>query len=131
MHVNLSFRLREDLSINCDAIHSLSIEISSTKWKNIILKTIYRPPNGDVKQCETRFKDVFSKNAKNLKNIILAGDFNINSLDLETNKNVQDFLNLIFRYTLDFFYKQLHRDATDSFSFDEQEDYSVYKFANE
>ena len=44
----------------------LSIEISSTKSKNIILDTIYRPPNGDMKQCETYFKDVFSKNGKNL-----------------------------------------------------------------
>ena len=81
VHENLNFKLREDLSINCDAIQSLSIEISSTKSKNIILNTIYRPPNGDMKQCETYFKDVFSKNGKNLKNIVLAGDFNINFLD--------------------------------------------------
>ena len=100
MHENLSFKLREDLSINCDAIQSLSIEISSTKSKNIILNTIYRPPNGDMKQCETYFKDVFSKNGKNLKNIVLAGDFNINFLDFETNKNVQDFLNLMFCYNM-------------------------------
>ena len=100
MYENLSFKLREDLSINCDAIQSLSIEISSTKSKNIILNTIYRPPNGDMKQCETYFKDVFSKNGKNLKNIVLAGDFNINFLDFETNKNVQDFLNLMFGYNM-------------------------------
>ena len=100
MYKNLNFKLREDLSINCDAIQSLSIEISSTKSKNIILNTIYRPPNGDMKQCETHFKDVFSKNGKNLKNIVLAGDFNINFLDFETNKNVQDFLNLMFRYNV-------------------------------
>ena len=100
MHKNLNFKLREDLSINCDAIQSLSIKISSTKSKNIILNTIYRPPNGDMKQCETYFKDVFSKNGKNLKNIVLAGDFNINFLDFETNKNVQDFLNLMFRYNM-------------------------------
>ena len=31
-----------------------------------------------MKQCETNFKDVFSKNGKNLKNLVLAGDFNIN-----------------------------------------------------
>ena len=36
------------------------------------------PPNGDMKQCETYFENVFSKNGKNLKNIVLAGDFNIN-----------------------------------------------------
>ena len=51
-----------------------------------------------MKQCETHFKDLFSKHGKNLKNIVLAGDFNINFLDFETNKNVQDFLNLMFRY---------------------------------
>ena len=88
------------MSINCDAIQSLSIEISSTKSKNIILNTIYRLLNGDMKQCETHFKDVFSKNGKYLKNIVLAGDFNINFLDFKTNKNVQDFLNLMFRYNM-------------------------------
>ena len=41
-----------------------------------------------MKQCETHFKDIFSKNGKNLKNIVLAGDFNIN------------FLNLMFCYNM-------------------------------
>ena len=100
VHENLSFKLRENLSINCDAIQSLSIEISSTKSKNIILNTIYWPPNGDMKQCETYFNDFFSKNGKNRKNIVLAGDFHINFLDFETNKNVQNFLNLMFRYNM-------------------------------
>ena len=53
-----------------------------------------------MKQCETYFRDVFSKNGKNLKNIVLAGDFNINFLDFEINKNVQDFLNLMFCYNM-------------------------------
>ena len=100
VHESLSFKLREDLSINCDAIQPLSIEISSTKSKNIILNTIYRPPNGDMKQCAIHFKDMFSKNDKNPKNIVLAGDFKINVLDFETNKKVQDFLNLIFCYNM-------------------------------
>ena len=53
-----------------------------------------------MKQCETHFKDLFSKNGKNLKNIVLARDFNINFLDFETKKNVQDSLNLMFRYNM-------------------------------
>ena len=53
-----------------------------------------------MKQCETYFEDVFSKYGKNLKNIVLARDFNANVLDFETNKNVQDFLNLMFRYNM-------------------------------
>ena len=37
---------------------------------------------------------------KNLKNIVLAGNFNINFLDFETNKNVQNLLNLMFCYNI-------------------------------
>ena len=36
----------------------------------------------------------------NTKHIVLAGGFNINFLDFETNKNVQVFLNLMFRYNI-------------------------------
>ena len=53
-----------------------------------------------MKQCETYFKDEFSKKGKNRKNIVFAGDSNINFLDFETNKNVQDFLNLMFCYNM-------------------------------
>ena len=53
-----------------------------------------------MKQFETHFKDIFSENGKNVENIVLAGDFNINFLDFETNKNVQEFLNLIFCYNM-------------------------------
>ena len=36
MHESLRSKLREDLSINCNEIQSLSIEISSIKCKNVI-----------------------------------------------------------------------------------------------
>ena len=87
------FKLRQDLSINCDAIQSLSIKISGTKSKNIDFNTVYRPSNCDMKQCEIHFKDIFSKNSKNL-------NFSINFLDFETNKNVQDFISLMFCYNM-------------------------------
>ena len=51
-----------------------------------------------MKQCETHVKDIFSKIGKNLKNIVLVGDFNF--FDFETNKKLQDFLNLMFRYNM-------------------------------
>ena len=43
-----------------------------------------------MKQCDTHFKNLFSKNGKNLKNIVLSEDLNINFLDFETNKKVKD-----------------------------------------
>ena len=53
-----------------------------------------------MKECETHFNNTFKTNDKNIKNIVLAGDFNINSLDFETNKKVQDFLNPMFCYNM-------------------------------
>ena len=35
-----------------------------------------------------------------MRDNILAGDFNINFLDFETNKNVEDVLNLMFCYNM-------------------------------
>ena len=46
-----------------------------------------------------RVKDIFPKNGKN-QNIVFEGDFNINFLDFETNKDVKDFLNLMFCYNI-------------------------------
>ena len=40
MDGSLSFKLKEDLSINYDAIQSLSNGISSNKFRNIIINTI-------------------------------------------------------------------------------------------
>ena len=78
----ISLKLREDLSINCDPIQSFSIKIPSTESKNVILNTVYMSPIDDMKKCETHFKDILSKNGKYLRNIILAGDFKNNSLEL-------------------------------------------------
>ena len=100
VHESLCYKLRKDLSINSDAIESLSIEITNKNSKNIIFNVIYRPPNGDMEACENYCKELFSKNDKSLKNMILAGDFNVNLLDFEHNKKVQSFLNLIFCYSM-------------------------------
>ena len=61
VHESLSFKRREDLGINSEALESPSIEILN-KCKNIIPNTIYRPPNGDIETCETYFKNLFSNN---------------------------------------------------------------------
>ena len=76
----------------------LSIEVSNKKCENIILNTIYRSPNGDIETCENYFKNLFAKNDTVNKYIVLAGNFNLNLLDFENNRKVQDFINLMFRY---------------------------------
>ena len=53
----MSFKSRQDLGINSEVAESLSIEILNKKCKNVILNTIYRPPNGDIETCENYFKN--------------------------------------------------------------------------
>ena len=70
----------------------------SKSVKNIILNTIYRPPNRDIETCEHYFKNLFVKNDTVNKHIVLAGDFNLNVLDFENNEKVENFINLMFHY---------------------------------
>ena len=80
VYKSLSFKRRQDLGINSEAVKSLGIEILNKKCKNIIHNRIYRPQNGDIETCEIYFKNLF------------AGDFNLNVLDFE------NFTYLMFRY---------------------------------
>ena len=91
---------RNDVCINCEAIESLSIEIRNNDGKNIIFNIVYRPPDGDLEVCENYFQSILSHNSIRNKNVILAGDFNINVLDFEQNKKVQNFVNLMFQFGL-------------------------------
>ena len=40
------------MSINCDAIESLCLEMTNEKSKNVILNLTYRLPNGGVNEFE-------------------------------------------------------------------------------
>ena len=55
----------------------------------------FRQPNGDVKEFEKDLNKILSANDI-LKEVVMAGDFNINLLDLKQNKKVQNFLNIMF-----------------------------------
>ena len=87
IHETLCYKPRKDLSINSEAVESLSIEISNNKASNLIFNAMYRPPTGDIKVFEQFCKDIFSKN-QNMKHMMFAGDFNMNVLDYEYNGKV-------------------------------------------
>ena len=61
---------------------------------------MYRPPKGDMAVFERFCKNLLSANDKTSKNIIFAGDLNINVLDYESNEKVQDFLSNMFQYNI-------------------------------
>ena len=89
-----SCKFRKDLQINSKALECLGVEAENKNLKNIVLNLVYRPPNSDHKELENYFESSLSKRKISHKDIILAGDFNINLLDCDTKKEVQNFVNL-------------------------------------
>ena len=89
------YKLRNDLSINCEDIESFSIEILNIQTSNIIVNVVYRPPDGHLNVCETFFKKFLSDSTIVNKTFFLAEDFNIILLDFEMNTNVESFVNLM------------------------------------
>ena len=70
--------------------------------KNTILSTTFRPPDGDFKAFNIFLEDIHSISLKSNKLFCAAGDFNLNFLDYNKNKNekVTKFLDLTFEYGL-------------------------------
>ena len=93
-HNSLNLISRPDLSINCDDIESLTLEIISDNTRNTLVNVLYRPPNGQFETFESFLTNVLVKTKNSNKNIHIAGDFNLNLRDHDNNKKVQTYLNL-------------------------------------
>ena len=76
IHESIDFKGRKDLSISKNDSEILSIEITN-KTKNIILSSVYRPPDSKFKNP---LKPIFDNIRRNNKDLYLVGDFNINVL---------------------------------------------------
>ena len=88
IHKSLDFTVKPDLSINNNDIESLTIEILSNKKRNTLINALYRPPNGQIEPFENFLNNIFSKIKKSNKLFHIAGDFNLNLLDHDTNRKM-------------------------------------------
>jgi exonuclease III len=96
----LNFKMRPDLSVSeTDIIESIFVEITSTIGKNIIIGTIYRPPNGNFEIFETKLNDVLYSINKTSKNAYLMGDFNIDLLKSDQSDYSNRFSEQLFTST--------------------------------
>ena len=79
---DLKFKLRNDLVFedDLDDTENLFIEIINEKSKNIIIGTIYRPPNNRFNKFENNLKTILTKLDKCNKPCYIMGDFNIDLL---------------------------------------------------
>ena len=100
IHSSIKFKERPDFSIISKDIETLTLEILSDKTRNILANVLYRPPLGQYEQFENFLTTFFSQTKNCNKDIHIAGDSNLNLLDHDTNKKVQNFLNLIYQNNL-------------------------------
>jgi len=98
----LSFKTRADLKTDLtDECEYIAVEVSHSKNNSIILISMYRPPNTDLAKFNLKFNrllEIISLETR--KNIIVAGDFNIDLLKYEQHQNTEQFLNCLHTNTL-------------------------------
>mgnify|MGYP001795064481 FL=1 len=92
----INFKLRSDLSINSTDVESISVELLYNKKSNTLINVLYRPPKGLAEPFEKFLSSIFENTNNSNKSFHIAGDFNLNLLDHEHCKRIQNFLNLLF-----------------------------------
>ena len=91
---NISYMNRQDLAIKSDTLENHFIEIKCSK-RNIVLGSLYRPPNTSEKyflSCMKLFLDGHQKLDKNKKELILGMDHNLDLLKHNAHFPTQKFL---------------------------------------
>lgn len=93
----IDFKPREDLSIfNEGSIETIFIELTPKKGKNIIIGTVYRPPNATYEESVDALETIIKTSTRKGKPVYILGDlnYNINSITNQT----QNFLNMLESY---------------------------------
>ena len=100
LYINNTFNytVRNDLRIyQKKETESIFIEIINTKGKNIIVGCIYRHPSlNPTEFVDIHIQELLQKMSKEDKTIVLLGDFNIDLLKYDTNKDSTAFLDLMY-----------------------------------
>ena len=96
---SLEYKLCSDCIISDpDTIESLFVEIQIPNGKNIIVGTIYRPPNQNLEAFLDKFNSIISIISKDNKHCYLMGDFNLNLLHYDNHIPTQQFMNSLFSH---------------------------------
>ena len=89
---NLKYKVRPDLYIDNEHFENVSIELK-TDLSNIIISSIYRPPNTSQKEFIANFSELQCKIIKEQnKEWVVGLDHNMDLLKYEINRNTQLFM---------------------------------------
>lgn len=96
--VNDSFdvKVRKDIQLPDNICESLFIEILLTNARNIIVGIIYRDPNKPICEFTNHINECLEEISSEHKNVYIMGDYNINLLNYNSIKCINDFLNTIY-----------------------------------
>ena len=76
-------------------IETLFVEIIIPHGKNIIVGTVYRPPNRNIAMYLEKFNDILSKRQQAL---LRDGDFNLDLLQYNHHTPTQEFVDSLFSH---------------------------------
>ena len=85
IHNSLSFNVLSNLCISSVDTESLSIELSLDNKHSTFVNVLHRPPNGKIEPFSTFLVKLLSSVQNANKDLHIAGDFNLNLHDHETN----------------------------------------------
>ena len=79
-------------------MESLFVEICIPRGKNIIVGTIYRPPNQNLSSFLEKFNELISIISKDNKHCYIMGDFNLDLLHYDDHAPTQEFMDSLFSH---------------------------------
>ena len=89
---NLEFRVRKDLTLDLPNFENMTIEIK-THAENIIVSTLYRPPNCKCKVFLRNYKRLVNKfTKKDLSNLVIGMDHNLDFMKHDKHTTTNDFI---------------------------------------
>lgn len=96
LNANLNYKIRNDLSVMNEFIECIFVEITQLNASNIIIGSVYRPPNSDVTLFNSAMSTICEKISEKKSNLsFLAGDFNLDLLKVNQHIPTCEFLNLL------------------------------------
>ena len=96
---NTQYKQRDDLDFfDHQVFESMFLEIVRPKQSNIIIGTIYRPPDANLAEFNLKIDGLLSKISKERKPCYLMGDFNIDLLKYEKHSITNNYLDNIFSH---------------------------------
>ena len=99
MQDSLKYKLRPECTFSDpDIIESVFVEIDIPHGKNIVVGSIYRPPNQNMSLFVDKLNEILGIISKDNKHCYVISDFNSDLLHYNNHAHTQEFVDSLFSY---------------------------------